>query len=397
MSEENSGAEIPSVEKIEYTLPLSIPEGITIGDLRQKLPISEKLEIQLKLTSGSGENCAEPLVARVGDNEWRMYPGVTYEVNNNSALDGDTYLNPVNPPTDIDLPECSDMSPQLDCYLSSHRDFYGRKIEFLASTPHLSLKELCEKLQRQELDWNLRNEFNELNNKKDIESMNGIFDALIETSGLGREERGNNLYVNLHMNLEISAQNLWTDRHSNGDGDFSVEEAYREVAEPYLQELKHIIDMRVPELKQLVADPTKQIAFAFDHKNDWVFVTTYIPGKGWGIAEVTGDCPAYAVRYFESLMDGTMDDNPVFLETAAKEGDRLTLDKEQRLIRYDDADRLRINMAVCHPGSTVTDALETLQGLSHPIYGEYFSFKALLFKNTSGYSKNIDEDMLPPL
>ncbi|NTU73438.1 hypothetical protein HGB07_04695, partial [Candidatus Roizmanbacteria bacterium] len=80
-----------------------------------------------------------------------------------------------------------------------------------------------------------------------------------------------------------------------------------------------------------------------------------------------------------------------------KEGDRLTLDKEQRLIRYDDADRLRINMAVCHPGSTVTDTLETLQGLSHPIYGEYFSFKALLFKNTSGYSKNIDEDMLPPL
>lgn len=377
-----------------------LPRGVSIGEIRDQLPVGEELFVKFKWT---GDSDGKPRVATVGnDRKYSIYPDVEYRININPDPRGEVFMNPTD--SSSGAPEESNIPRVLDRHIAENSGKDKSQMLVFARSTGQHLSEVTADIYRSS---SISNAYNELRRWVDDYAANGMQDtmsSLDELLGLDKLQKGVRSNDVILGQAQRISEYEYAHKINEGDTKDRLKEIMEDSIIRFAEEIKHIQVTRPQELKALTSDPDS-MAIQIDEIQvdpndpswDLLVLTTYIPNRGWTIMSPAGDCPNWAANTIVELnKKGHIGDGNSVFETSARElmkkGDLQFLNNGQTFI-FKGLSTLDPRMAVFHGSEyTFQQAMETLRAAGDPVIGEDY-FRFIIYKDTS----EMVYEVMPPI
>ncbi len=209
------------------------------------------------------------------------------------------------------------------------------------------------------------------------------------SAGLSHLQTGSKLLDNVEHLIFTAVEAQYFSAREREDS-LDIHAIAAEMIDDFFTAIASIIDRRVPQLEQLIAEPDA-IGIAFDEYDFLVdglgpldLVTVFTMRDGWSISVPYANCAVQASQTMGNYLQGTLPKElyPTFitsLEQAQEQGAML-IDRENRIVVAGGLNGiLQQQLFVFHDDDTVEHAIETLTACGHPRIGEMV-FKFMLFK-----------------
>lgn len=352
-------ADESEVEKVKRDSFIPLPGGITIGELRRNIPLDAQLFLRLELDAGRSIIAGQTI----------LIAGTVYLVTPNDNYDGWVYINPVKKV--LGEPEEANIQEHYDMHFSKPEVRTELKLRVLVYSPDVDLTEMISRLVAS-------SKVNEVAEKAKKDVLDIGEPKLIEYAEKILKEINPSLNLSENfMRTVVPCLLLFIEDYIKLNEFQTVENAeglFKEVLRDFFGKIDKIYQDKKELLESESGNNRGITVFSIDTSEEssfygpFTFVSTYVYGRGWYICMPVGGCSQQATsalkNYFEGELPAIYTQIRESIQSDTRSGEIKIINDRSVIVarrrRRDGTFYIRLDRAVFHGDSPISDALETL-------------------------------------